>query len=205
MRRDRRGFTLIEVLIALSLAGLVVSVAGRVAVQALRTEKRIHELVASHVKTGRVFESIAADMAGRLEGSVKLSLDANHRPMIEIDCLAPYPSQALHVPRLPSTVTYRLVRGHTGNRSLRIKRVVKNLTRPGGQLAETTIARDITEFGVTVFQRGRWEPLSAKLAARLRTPEAFRVTYRLAGVDKAVSRTFLIEPPSLKEKHRAGR
>lgn len=205
LRGSSPGFTLLEVLLALTLSALVITLTGGIAVQTLRTERRVGEILTAQAKTGHIVASIAADLANRVSRPVKLTMDANHRPAIEMTSLAAYPGDSLHLPRLPSTVTYRLVRNHGNAEGIRLQRVVRDLTRSSPPPVITTVADDLAAFEVAVIERGPWQPLTATVAARLHEPRGLRIMYQFIGTNQEITKTLLIERPGAQEGHRGQR
>ena len=172
------GFTLIEVLLALVLSGVVISLSGQVAVQTLRIDRSVERQIVSRIRTHHVADAIAADLAAAFDDTVRLDavgleVDPNGRPRILINCLAARPTDTPYLTRLPAQVTYRLVR--MDNQRLRLQRNVVFLTRDTGPAIETTVARGLTVFTVRVWQDQRWQLLDANLVPQLRSIEAFRV------------------------------
>lgn len=182
------GFTLIEVLLALVLSGVVISLSGQVAVQTLQIDRSVERQIVSRIRTHHVADVIAADLAAAFDDavrldSVQLEVDPNGRPRILIKCLAARATDTPYLTRLPAQVTYRLVR--MDNQRLRLERTVAFLTEESAAALETTVARDLAVFTVLVWQDQRWQLLDANLVPQLRTIEAFRV--ELAMNDARVS------------------
>lgn len=194
----RHGFTLIEMLLALALGAFVITAAGRTAVLTLQTERAVQTAVTLQTKTDHLFATIAADLNARTDAAVTFALDANHRPTIEVTCLARHVGNGVRLPRLPSAVVYGLTRSATVPESFRLERRLRNETRTDGRTDDqpiTTVADELTSFDVDVFHRDRWEPLTAELVARLRHPKGFRIAWQFAGSDAPTIRTFLINRP----------
>ncbi len=177
------GFTLIEVLLALVLSGVVISLSGQVAVQTLRIDRSVERQIVSRIRTHHVADAIAADLAAAFDDAVRLDavrldavrleVDPNGRPRILINCLAARPTDTPYLTRLPAQVTYRLVR--MDNQRLRLERTVAFLAGDSASAVESTVARDLAVFTVLVWQDQRWQLLDANLVPKLRTIEAFRV------------------------------
>ena len=202
----RHGFTLIEVLLALTLGAVVVAAAGRSAILTLQTERTVQTAITRRVRTDHVFAAITTDLDARIDATVTFALDANHRPTIEMFALAPYAGSSVRRPRLPSTIVYGLTRSATNSETLRFERRLRDDTHTDARPITTTIADDLVSFDVSVLDRDQWEPLTAELAARLKDPKAFRVACRFAESDGPISRTFLIERPNdVKERDRDSR
>ena len=177
------GFTLIEVLLALVLSGLVISLSGQVAVQTLRIDRSVERQIVSRIRTHHVADAIAADLAAAFDDAVqldavrldavRLEVDPNGWPRILVNCLAARATDTPYLTRLPAQVTYRLVR--MDNQRLRLERTVAFLTEKSAAAIETTVARDLSVFTVLVWQDQRWQLLDASLVPQLRSIEAFRI------------------------------
>ena len=194
-----RSFTLIEVLLALTLAGTVLTLAAQIAGRTLRSQCAVTDLLEEQARYDFVGDSIAADLGSRMpDGASTLSilLDAHHRPLIQIHCLAAEPGGGLHVSRLPANVQYRLVRTPGPAARLKLKRIVHwQAERLGGQIARTTVCDDLTAFEVQLHDGREWLALTSRTVKRQETPAAFRIRFRRREDEAAVMRTYLLQAP----------
>ena len=200
----RSAFTLIELLLALSLAGTVLTLATRIATRSLRTRQVVADGLDAQAQDDFVVDSMAADLAARLPGqSFSVLLDANRRPLIQIRCLAAEPGGDLHTSRLPADVQYRLVRMPGDSLRLRLERVVHWLAkRNGGQITRTTVGRDLAEFEVTLHDGQGWCPLPNRRTRDELRWAAFYIRFRGGSDGAAVRRTFVVDPPNPKDRGR---
>lgn len=161
-RRGRQAFTLIELLLALSLTGAVFAVIGSTAIQALELERT---LAAKAVKRAR-HQSIARimhnDWNARIHGEFTIELDPNRRPRLTMHCLVTQPAAAIHEPQFPAQVTYRLRRESDGKQTLVLQRDVEWLV-PDAALsrASSVIARNLESVEVSLHDGRHFEALSA--------------------------------------------
>jgi len=194
-----RSFTLIEVLLALTLAGTVLTLAAQIAGQTLRHQRAVADLLEGQARYDFVGDSIAADLGSRIPdraNTLSIPLDAHHRPLIQIHCLAAEPGGSLHVSRLPANVQYRLVRIPGPQARLRLERIVHwQAERPGGQIARTTVCDDLTAFEVQLHDGREWLALTSRTVRPQETPAAFRIQFRRGEDEAAVMRTYFLQGP----------
>lgn len=198
-RPDRSAFTLLELLLAVALSGTVLTLTARIALDALQTRRIITETVDQHQRLDFVTDSIAADLEARLtdaEQPLVIGLDANHRPRIELVCLAAEPGGALHTSLVPAAVTYRLVRVPHETLRLKLQREVQPLAGRSAGPQVTTVCDDLADFEVTLHYGSGWLPLNARTGQRKETPAAWRVHYRRLGDRNVETRTFVIGGPA---------
>ncbi|MCP4589435.1 MAG: prepilin-type N-terminal cleavage/methylation domain-containing protein [bacterium] len=190
--RRRSGFTLVEVLLALTLTSVVLTLVGRIAVQTVEIHAQAEDYLRLQARQDILFESIAADLRARPSGGrVTVRLDANHRPLLQWTTLVAESGGSLHLARIPATVVYRLVRD--GADRLRMVREVRSLLRRTAPKTTLTVGRDLTEVEVERFDGETWSAVIARAASRKkkRPPLALRLSCKWAEHDDAEIRTYL--------------
>ena len=188
-----RAFTLIEMLLALVLSALVLTTAAQVTVQTLRTEQSIDSSLLDNREVEYPLEAIDEDLKARLmEGeAVTARLDANHRPQIEFDCLAVESTPELHLPRVPTHVTYRLLRSPVVIGNLRLIRETKSLV-DHNPIRKNILTDSLESFKVRTFVSGKWIPLHDKSNRNNTQIEALEITCKWANNDKETTRICLL-------------
>jgi prepilin-type N-terminal cleavage/methylation domain-containing protein len=197
------GFTLVELLLALTLAGLVLTVAARIVVQTLRIERRVEQIRSEQMQRSFPLDRLDADLDARIAGNERISirLDANHRPRLEMFCLAAEAGDEVHAPRVPARVVYRLARTPGNADDLRWIRETHPLVRPS-RSSDATIARGLTGLEVALFDGDRWRELAATSRRSADEPRAIRITLRWRGRDTPASRTYGLRDPDRDDKPR---
>ena len=161
-RPAKRAFTLAEVLLALALTVLMVTVAGRIAVNSVVTRQVATRAVTQVERQAVLFELLREDVAQMLMDlpvdQTALMVFGGERPVLQLTTLAAVPAEAeaLHVPKVPATVRYRLVRADPNAPTFDLLREVIDLTQVGGTPVPQTVARRVSDFTVEVLCEEAW-------------------------------------------------
>jgi len=189
-RKPSIAFTLVEVLVALTLTGLVLTLAGRIAVQTITVQNTVEDALHRRARQDFVFDRLAVDLRARsADADLVLRLDANHRPLVEWGALVSSPGSALHTERTPATVRYRLMR--VADDRLTMVRELRTALQRAPAPVTTTVARNLAQVRVSIFDGRAWSPLTAASRKRKTRPQAFELACRWAADDKWVRRTYL--------------
>lgn len=156
----RPAFTLVEVLLALTLTALLVTLTGRIAVQLMASSRTVRGSVAQLERSAALKMQLQEDLGALLSG-----LPDSHRPVslagtpqrLEFNLLAPVESNqaSLHVARRPASVCYRLqTNRNTGGTEL--IRESRDLTDRAAALRAELVAEDLESFHVELRCKERW-------------------------------------------------
>ncbi len=196
--RHPRSFTLIEVLVALTLTTLLFSVAGQVAINALKTRATVRESIAVLEREAVVFEQIATDLANLLRGfpgkKTPIRVFGYPKQVLEIDTLAPVfgLEESLHLVRVPATVRYRLLRHDLDADGFDLVREVIGRTSTAKGLVRETLAAGMTSLGVQVHYDNQWINTYPPADKPQRDPAALRISFRWLETTQTATRTFLV-------------
>jgi prepilin-type N-terminal cleavage/methylation domain-containing protein len=162
LAQNRSAFTLVEVLVALALTGLLLSITGRMAVSALRDRDVVAKRLGAIDAHAAIFDQLARDFKARLPDGVgsdtpaSVAVFALPSPVIRMNVLSPLPQAQtqLHVAQFPIEVRYRLVQKNTGIFDL--VRETLDLTTPGAIPLRRTVARGLSRWDVEILADGEW-------------------------------------------------
>lgn len=168
--RHPAAFTLIEVLLALTLAGLLLTAASSLARQVLMAEQATHRRQAEVNRTQVVLDTMARDLEHVLLDVTDTPIEIPRAPNIvfRVTTLAGvHTRDATRRPTHPVRVTYRLEptppQKPTGpdeatESGYTLVRVQEDLTRPRGQRSAITqvIARRLISFHVRIHDGETW-------------------------------------------------
>ncbi len=205
--RSQRSFTLVEVLVALALTTLVVSLTGRIAVQTLTTRKAVTRIAARLERDAVVLDRLAQDLSNLLPGlpddKSPLLLLGDRLPVLQLSALTTMPGHddSLHLTRYPATVRYRLTgrRGEPGGLTL-VRETIDRTDRAAIPRRET-IATGVKELSMEILTDGdsysKYPPASGQASAsgyapargHTLDPWAVRVTLRWIDSERSWTRT----------------
>lgn len=195
-RGSPRAFALVEMLLALVLAAAVLTATARIAVQTVATEQAAGRIQDDRQRRAHLFDLLGADVAARLSeqkgNAVAIRLDPNHRPEIEILCLASSEREDGTVVWLPQRATYRLTRCPHATDHLRFVREVTPLIEHGSTTV-IMVADCLTAFGVAYHESGEWKALSGSQGADSEDVDAIRTCCRWTGDEQDTCRTFVLD------------
>lgn len=190
------GFTLIETLLVMTLAGMALAAASQVLLLTVQTQAAARDAVDRQDRRSLFWELFEADLEAQIETDRPIGLaelDTHHRPVLRIRCLADVPGGSLHVVRLPAEVRYRIVRLAGAEQEYSIQRIVTWLVEaPDAGPWVETVAEKISGVDVELLVRGTWEPLSSKTDGLSEGVRALRLTVRYADDGSSSSRMFLV-------------
>lgn len=196
--RSPRAFTLVEMLLALALTTVLITVTGRIAVQTLESQASFERLRQSSRRANLVFEQLATDVGRLLAGlpgeTTPLTLFGTPRQVLQLSDLASTAEESgdLHSALRPATVRYRLSERTDAEGGWRLTREVVDRTALGAVTMRETIAEQVAEFKVEVFSSGAWVTGFAPKESNAPTPAAVRVSVRWNGETESQTRTFLV-------------
>ena len=168
--RHPTAFTLIEVLLALTLAGLLLTAASALTRQVLIAEQATHRRQTEVNRTQIILDTMARDVEHILLDATDTPIELPPSPnvVLRMTTLAGvHTGDATRRPYHPVRVTYRLeaappVAPTEANKSAEVGytlvRVQEDLTRPRGQRSTTTqtIARGLASVHVRIHDGGIW-------------------------------------------------
>lgn len=198
---SRRGFTLVELLLALALGAMLTALVGRIAVAALASRQYAEEALGGMERRAILFEALADDFAALLPGidseRGSIVVFGMPQPVLEIASAAAMDREmsALHAPYRPALVRYRSTATPDQPDERIVVREVLDLTDPAAVVIRQTLATNVESFEVAVLQAGEWSAGTARQAtgrqatARDRVT-AVRVSVRWKGSDEVFIRTF---------------
>ena len=171
-------------LVALALAGLVVTITGRIAVQSLQTQTFVSRQVRDAQRVAQLDAVLSDDIAHRLtdaDDPPPVVVTGGSQVVWESFVLAAnldVDEAALHIARRPSFVRYRLVSADSPANTSNLIREVTDRTNPGAVVRRETIATHLTLFEVQWLLRGAWEASTSADSESLRQAEAVRFQCR---------------------------
>ncbi len=191
------AFTLVEILVAMSLTALIVAISGRVALQMSETRKTAHHMNAVLEKRNALDVTISEDFARLLpiqlidkpppvvvEGSILV---------LELPVLATLPvaEESLHTPLQPCLIRYWKHREDDARYG--IERQIIDLTNPARVFAKERVANGIEEFHMAVRRKGEWSEMATVSLLDAKEIEAVQVRARWVGNPVVWQRIFRIE------------
>jgi type II secretory pathway component PulJ len=195
----RRSFTLVEMLLALALTALVVTVTGRIAVQTLTDQTEVERQARERDREAIVLGQLEEDFGGLLVGlpgeTAPVAVFGMPRPVLQLSTLAaiPNPGAALHGVRRPAIVRYRLVENHDDPQELNLVRELIDRTSTSATPLRETIAARVADFQVEVLNKGQWVSGYPPADARLADAQAVRVSWRWLNKPQSTVRTFAVQ------------
>ncbi|MEK6674126.1 MAG: prepilin-type N-terminal cleavage/methylation domain-containing protein [Planctomycetota bacterium] len=155
-----RSFTLVEVLVALALTALLLSIVGPIATGALRSRNAASDIAARIHRESAVIDSLENDLRRLLDGlsehGSSVRVFGFPQQTLELDVLGVVheKADALHEALYPSTVRYRLMR--TTDSENNLVRESHDHTNASAKTQRETLASHITLFEVEVFDGRSW-------------------------------------------------
>lgn len=167
------GFTLLEVLIALTLTAVVLSVGTQMVISGLRSENHAVAIIATMDREGLLADVLRNDLTNLLvlDEQPCLTLTAGVPPQLElVTRTAVETGEASGATDRPARVVYRLSRTNMDLPGRLIRQIV-DLTRPEAPPAEETIADGVQSWQVDVWNEGQWTRTPVKKS----TPKLIRI------------------------------
>ena len=183
----RRGFTLIEVLLALTLTGLVLTATGSMTRQLLIAQRDLRERQREDLRRAAVFDSLRRDLERLLSDTSSRSIEIppSSEVVIRLTSLARvYRRNATQRPMHPVRVTYRRKREEAEDAGFTLIRTQEDLTQPRGKRRATTrvLARQLATITVRVHDGQDWH--ASWPPARRNPPALKAVEIRYARLDQ---------------------
>lgn len=169
------AFTLLEVLVAMTLTAIVLSVAAQVALQALRSERSATQTIAVMDREALLKDLLADDLTALLDGIDKrpcLAVAADVPQRLELTTLA-LTDGGGECMRRPAQVVYSLSRRDLGTSSKLVRQTL-DLTRRDAAAAHETVAEGVASWTIELWHEGRW--LRAMPPQKQTVPKSLRVT-----------------------------
>ena len=191
-RVARSGFTLVEMLLALVLTGVVLSAAGRVTVSVLQAEQIASHHMRTDLRRSVALDALVRDWDARLLGpnAVDVILDASLRPTIRMFTLIDTGGPGETTRQIPARVTYHIEIQHNVD-AIRLVRDAEILVGHRSLQSET-LACDLESVEVVVHRDGVWQRIEASSSRDVSPIAAIRV--RLTWPDDELqTRTFLLK------------
>lgn len=190
-KRNRGSFTLVEVLLALTLTAAVMTLVARIAVQAQRLSSTVDQQIRDRHRRAYWLAQIDRDMKGAIdaEDSISAELDAHGRPSIRILTLASDMDSADSAVLEPTEVTYRILRQENTYRMVRESR---SMLRGQSVISEETVACGVTSIDVELWIDAAWYELSEFNEKRQPEPEAIRVSVTRPNTEPIDRETWLL-------------
>jgi prepilin-type N-terminal cleavage/methylation domain-containing protein len=189
-RTSHRAFTLLEVLLSLSITGVVVGLAGRLAVDAVRIRDAIQSRAKSERPIHMALDQFQRDWQNRFRHEIAVTWDTHHRPMIVMHSLCGFADEGIHLPVRPAVVTYRLVQSPVAGEGLQWLRAVEGLSVGDSVRHTRVILKQVQVFDVMLHNRTEWlelevEPIDPKRISAVRLS--------IAAGDSVRTKTFLVD------------
>lgn len=192
----RNGFTLVEVLAALLLGGVVVSLSAALSVQAAKAHKAARAAVDARWERQQLVNRFEEDVRSALTNlpNAKDVFRVNPAPgrLLEVTTLAEAPSNdALFRERLPAVVTYVSAEDPSRRGSRQLHRELRVLVAGPGDACREVVARDLGEVIVEAYYENGWAQHHSG-QAKGGEPRALRFTCRFSGGVGELRRTVVL-------------
>ncbi|NUQ11349.1 MAG: prepilin-type N-terminal cleavage/methylation domain-containing protein [Gemmatimonadaceae bacterium] len=171
------GFTLLEVLVALTLTAVVLSVGAQMAISGLRSEKHAAAIIAAMDRDSFLADVLRDDLAYLLvlDEQPCLTLTAGVPQQLQLTTATPMEDQGSMASQRPTEVTYLLSRADLGS-TARLVRRSADLTRTEKPPVVETVAESVRSWQLDVWHEGKWTRTPGKKGA----PELLRVEVQWA-------------------------
>lgn len=194
------AFTLVEILVAISLTGLIVAISSRVALQMVETRNTAHRMNAPMERRSALGTLISEDFARILTGPIKdkpaLVVVEGSMLVLEFSALAAVSTEeeSLHTPLKPCLVRYwKQQEVNTTYRTYRLERQIIDLTDPARVIAKEPVAGGIEDFGLAIRRKGEWSDAATVSLLDAKEIEAVQVRARWINDPVEWQQTFPIE------------
>ncbi len=177
------GFTLMEVLVALTLTAVVLSVGVQMVTSGLHSENHAAAIIATMDREGLLADVLRDDLTNLLVLGEQpcLTLAAGVPPQLELYTRAVVETaDASGATDRPARVVYRLSRA-TLDSPGRLVRQIVDLTRSEAPPAEETVVDDVLSWQLDVWNEGKWTRTPDKRS----TPKLIRIDVQRADGAKA--------------------
>ncbi len=156
------GFTLLEVLVALTLTAVVLSVGARMAISGLRSEQHATAVIASMDRESALADVLRDDLASLLvlDEQPCLTLTAGVPQQLDLTAAAWIDDGSGTGSHRPAHLTYRLVRDRL-DAPARLVRQTVDLTHPEKPPLEEVVADPVSSWQLDVRHEGGWTRTAA--------------------------------------------
>lgn len=175
------GFTLLEVLVALTLTAVVLSVGAQMVISGLRSETHAAAIIATMDREGLLTDVLRDDLTNLLvlDEQPCLTLTAGVPPQLELYTRAVVETaEASETRDQPARVVYRLSRTNMDSPGRLVRQIV-DLTRPEVPPVEETVVDGVLSWQVDVWHEGKW----MRTPVRRSTPKLIRIDVQGAAGD----------------------
>ncbi len=190
------AFTLIEVLLALALTTVVLTVTGQIAVQSLKSRRQAAMAIDRIEREALLFGILAEDFANIIHtppgDRASLMVFGHQRQVLQLIALSSIATLNgdLHLIIRPARVRYRLVRH--GDEKFNLIREVIDSTTPAAPTVRETLASNVADFDVQVLCDGMWERSFPFSGDSVEAATAVRVSCRWGDKAQTTTRMFLV-------------
>jgi prepilin-type N-terminal cleavage/methylation domain-containing protein len=195
-RTLHNAFTLVEMLVALLLSGVTLTICATVTVQSARMQRAAEWTVKRDWERIRVFGQIESDVDSVLSTvpiGETLRVGQDGSQLLQVFCLAEVPSEnAFRAARVPARVTYFLESGGADSEGEMLVREVVDLTR-SLPARRQVIARGLERVSAELLREGDGGGLSKDRAA----PTAVRVVCSWRGGPKRHDQRTILLPEAV--------
>jgi prepilin-type N-terminal cleavage/methylation domain-containing protein len=181
IRAKPKAFTLIEVLLALTLTTMLAALTGQVAVQALTTRETVADILQQLDRDDSVLGELKEDLLGLLPSATvdeaPIQLFGTQHQILQLRTISSVPAKdaTLHLVRKPAMVRYRLVAGVGTNTPTVLIRELMDRTSPTSIPVRQTLTRNVRQFLIEIFQEEEWVRLYPTGEGKVIAAQAVRV------------------------------
>jgi hypothetical protein len=193
----RPAMTLVEVLLALTLATLALTLVGRMTVQTITLRDTVEHHLADKQREAFVLDALQEDLDNALSiktvGAPRQTIGGEAHQLLQLEVLAAIPvsPEILHEPRLPAIVAYRLMAGNADDQGYKLVRELQDRTEVDDGTRET-LAVGLTNCTIEVLLQDTWKSQYVPERKDSPPPRALRVTLRWPSSAEPVSRLFVM-------------
>jgi len=194
----RSAFTLIEVLLAVTLTAVLMTMTGRIAVNSAMSASDVEDVVRRIEWEARLFDLLASDVADiipRHQGDgPSLKVFGTRRQTLELYVLSGVATieGSIHLARHPMRVRYRLSDESRQDGGYDLVRETVDYTLPGTPPLREIVASGLAELSLEVYRGDQWTTSFAPNKKSESLLRAVRISIRWLGSKSAVSRVFMI-------------
>ncbi len=195
--KARKCFTLIEVLLAMTLTTVVMTLTGKIAVQTIQARNRVNDILTDHHREALVVDLIERDIRNMLpvlpDDQTSVQLFGAPQQVLQLSVMAAIHDDdaSLHLIKQPATIRYRLIRNISGDHRFDLIRETIDRTDAGALPVKETIAANVKEFSVHILSKNKWLKSYPQRDRHLDPPRAVRILLSWNdGNNKSVVRTW---------------
>lgn len=174
-----QAFTLVEVLVALTLTAMVVSAVGQLSVQALAAQRQASQGIHRQERGAFLLAALERDLQALIaeERHPSLTLSAGIPQTLELctETGVAESQEQIHVPILPAVIRYRLIAPREKEVGYRAVRELRDLTTPASKPDSQTLAEGLSGWTLEICSQGTWSPRFPEAKGQGR-PQLLRAT-----------------------------